>query len=597
MPNGGKISIIIEAIDRTRAAFASASRSLEGIADRAGRLGRALSLKVTAPLTLAGAMALRTATQFDKAATEVRAIAKAAGATAQDLNSLTKMAVDFGRKGVFGPTEVMRAMIDMVRDGMKPAEIAGGRLKGVYDMAAAGAIDMATAQIILSDTMMAYGATVEETTRYVDALVGVTLETPAVMADLAETMKYVAPVAAGLNVSIEELSGMMGILAEVGIRGSLAGTALRRSFIALGAPSTAAIELMEELGIQVWDQTGKLRSMTEVVAEVARGIEGMTEQQKLATLETIFGARAVTAWMALVEAGPEALAAMTAAVSQQGRAEKVATEMTKGLSASLSKLKALWETLAAEVLPLLTKGMEKVVAIVKPLIEKFMALSPKAKMVIVVLLALAAAIGPLLLMIGALSAAIAAISAPIMIAVAAIGALVAAGVALYMKWDEVKKFFIDTWEGLKIMFEEGVESIKSFIDSLVDRFWAFIDFLRGLPGKIWDAIKTIPEKIKSAFTFKLPHIRVRIEEWKPPIGPAIPVPRFSIEWLQRGGIVKKPTLAKLGEAGPEAVIPLKRGGGAAIVINIYGNTFMSDREAAEKIGDMIIDKLKFELKL
>ena len=68
-------------------------------------------------------------------------------------------------------------------------------------------------------------------------------------------------------------------------------------------------------------------------------------------------------------------------------------------------------------------------------------------------------------------------------------------------------------------------------------------------------------------------------------------PNIQAPWMAEGGIVHKPTLAMIGESGPEAVIPLNKGIGG-FNITITGNTFMSDDEAAVKIGDMIINELK-----
>ena len=396
------INIVINALDKTAGAFKAMEGRMKGIADRMGAIGSQMSMAVTAPLTIAGGMAVKTAAQFDEVSRTVRGLAVAGGVAEEGIKQLNDMAIEFGKKGIFGPTEVMRAMEDMIRDGMKPAEIAGGRLKGVYTMAAAGAVDMATAQIILSDTMTAYGATVEETTRYVDALVGVTLETPAVMRDLSETMKYVAPVAAGLSVDIEELSGMIGILAEHGIRGSMAGTALRRSFINLSSPTAEAKELMSELNIQVFDSEGRMKSMVEVVTEISKGLEGMSEKQRMATLETIFGARAVTAWMGLVEAGPEALAKMTEAVAQQGRAKEVAEERQEGLAASLKKIGALWEVISVKVMPVFAEVLGYIAEKLKVVVNWFVGLNAETKKAIVIIAMLAAALGPLLVALSVL---------------------------------------------------------------------------------------------------------------------------------------------------------------------------------------------------
>lgn len=693
-----EIKIIISAVNKAKVVFDQVNSQLSGLEKMGQKMvsvGNSLNKNVTLPLTVAGGVALKVAADFDVTMKSVQAIAKSGGAAAEEIESLKDMAVEFGRKGVFGPKEVAQAMEDMVRDGLKPAEIAAGRLAGVYNMAAASGIEMGEAQIILSDTMQAFGATAEDTARYVDNLVGITLETPASMYDLAESMKYISPIAANLGVSIEEVSGLVGILAKVGIRGSMAGTSLRRSLLELASPSAEAASLMEDLGIQAFNDEGSLKPMVEVVGEVAKGLEGMTEQQKTATLETIFGTYAVTSWMAIINEGPEALEELTEAIYKEGRAQEVAQDRSEGLSASLKKLKANFETLMIEavepVIPIISKLAETVAKVA----TWFSGLSEGTKKTILIVLALVAALGPLLVIAGQIAIAISAlvpvfaaigtviglISLPIMAIIALIAVIVGV-IVWWVKnwkqnmdtlkwawgklvnaikgyvdaiketvtqiWDKIKavfttigEFFIgvakvwaeilrpiwqplieatewlstkltEIWQGIKDFIEPIINGIKntvsssigfmkdvitSSLDALRDAWGSFWDWASGKVEEAWNKIKGPIDSIKNGISGAIDKVKGFGSNVGDTISNAVQGVKdvgsgkteFKLWPFQHGGIVTKPTMGLLGESGPEAVIPLSSMGGGMGTINITitGNTFMSSREAAEEIGDMI----------
>ena len=559
-----ELTIILKAVDKTKSVFSGASKNLSNMGKKTTAMGKNLSMKLTAPILLAGAGLMKLATDFDKMETSVHAIAKAGGATGKELKQLTDLSVEFGKKGIFGPTEVMTSMEDMVRDGMKPAEIAAGRLKGVYDMAAASGTTMGESQIILSDTMQGFGADVKETTKFVDALVGMTLETPATMSDLAESMKYVAPIAAGLGVSIEDVSGMMGVLAGSGMRGSMAGTALRQSFLNLSAPTSEAQELMKGLGIEVFDASGTLKSMPDVVGQVKDGLKGMSDQQKLSTIETVFGARATTAWLTLVEAGPDGLSKLTEAINVEGRAEAVAKDMSEGLAASWKGIKAQIQALAIQFKDVFEPIMKKIVEIIKKVVNWVSNLSDKQKKWIVIIALLIAALGPALIIIGTLATVIGAVASPIGIIILAIGALIAAFYLIYKKIKDLIPLLSVLWDKIKDIFSNAISSITARFQPLIDLINKVIGLAKGIGSSVGGAVSGAVGAVGS------------------------------LVGLADGGIVNRPTLAMIGEAGPEAVIPLSKAGfGGGITVNINGGNFLSEN-VADELAKSIISKLKMQ---
>jgi hypothetical protein len=128
------------------------------------------------------------------------------------------------------------------------------------------------------------------------------------------------------------------------------------------------------------------------------------------------------------------------------------------------------------------------------------------------------------------------------------------------------------WAGIKIIFKEAVDWI---IDHTLRPLMDWVDKVVAAINRVKNAVSSVAGKATSSVSNTLKKI--------------IP--------FAEGGIVTRPTLGMVGEAGPEAIIPLSKMGrmGGGVTINIGGNTFMSDREAAEKIGDMIIRNLPLKL--
>lgn len=230
----------------------------------------------------------------------------------------------------------------------------------------------------------------------------------------------------------------------------------------------------------------------------------------------------------------------------------------------------------------------------------------------------AASLGGVLSAIGGvvlpvLGAAFGAITAPIALVIAAIAALVAGGYLLIKNWKEIAAFGSRLWDDLKTGWTEGMESIKvawsdfgENIKSTWTGMWSGVitffnatktnllngtvkltdDMLlrwekfKGGIIEIWRAITgAIKGFVNDQLRFvnklidALNSIQVEIPEWVPGFGGnkfGINLPH--VPYLAEGGIVTRPTLAMIGEAGPEAVVPLKKGWGTTInEINIYGN--------------------------
>lgn len=231
---------------------------------------------------------------------------------------------------------------------------------------------------------------------------------------------------------------------------------------------------------------------------------------------------------------------------------------------------------------------------------------PLAGKIALAIAAILAVAGPLLMFIGsligmvgslvtittALDVAMAPIILVILAIVAAIAAAIAIGVLLYKNWDTIKAKAAALWAAIKEKFNKVKEAITKPIKTAVD------------------FVKKMIEKIKSFFNFKvslpkikLPHFKISPAGWK--LGDLLKgkIPKLSIKWYAEGGIFSSPTIAGIGEAGPEAVVPLNKlwdkldaiaenNGVAPIVVNVYGSDNMSVNELAAAVEQKIIQMQK-----
>lgn len=229
---------------------------------------------------------------------------------------------------------------------------------------------------------------------------------------------------------------------------------------------------------------------------------------------------------------------------------------TKMFQASLQDLGT---AIGTNLLPIITPVIQKITE----LINKFQTLSPEAQKIITIVGLIVAAIGPVLMIIGTLISSIGAIAGaigmvtlPMLGIVAVIAAVVAAGIYLYKNWDVIKAKAIAFKDAVVQAFNDFKTKVTTTFDNIksaiVTPIQTAINTVKGIIDKIkgW-----FPIKIGKIFSdLKLPHFKLSGEfSLKNKT-----VPKLSVDWYAQGGIFDSPTIAGIGEAGAEAVVPLDR---------------------------------------
>lgn len=322
------------------------------------------------------------------------------GITGDQLEEMSELALYWGKETQFSATEAAQAMSELAKGGMSQAQIAGGALASTIQLAAAGGLDMATAAGVAVNAIKVFGLSAKDSTAVADALAGAANKSTAEVTDLAGSFRYVSGWAGLADYSINDVSGALGLLADHGLQGEMAGTGLRNVLQRLGAPTGKAASLMEEYGLEVYDSSGKMKDLVTLVGDLNTAFGGLDDETRNGILNTIFGARGLPSAIALMSAGSEELSKYIEATERVGYAEEMAQARMGDLGWALEYLRGEAETASVNLGEALTPKIIEVANAVEGLLSDFNNLSDADRSGIAnVLLAIVGA-GPGILAVG-----------------------------------------------------------------------------------------------------------------------------------------------------------------------------------------------------
>lgn len=474
--------------------------------------GKTLTKMVTTPIVGLGTAAIKVTSDFESAMSNVSAIS---GATGGDLDALNKKAQEMGAKTKFSATESANAFEYMAMAGWKTGDMLDG-IEGIMNLAAASGEDLATTSDIVTDALTAFGLSASDSGHFADVLAQASSNANTNVSMLGESFKYAAPVAGALGYSAEDTAIALGLMANAGIKGSQAGTALRSSISRLVKPTDDAAAMMDKYGISLTNTDGTMKPLGEVMNTLREKLGGLSEAEQTQAAATLFGQEAMSGMLAIINASDSDYAKLTDAIyDADGAAQQMADTMLDNLSGQLTLLKSALEGLAIQFGEILMPYVKQFVTWLQKLTQKLQELTPEQKKQIVKWAAIAAAIGPVLMVLGKLTSsvgniittfgkipgaiekaksaftavgtAIGGISAPIVAIVAVIGVLISAFVNLWKTNEEFRNNMTAIWDGIKSKFE-------SFAQGIVDRLSALgLDFenFGEVVKTIWDGFCSI----------------------------------------------------------------------------------------------------------
>ena len=290
---------------------------------------------------------------FEAAMSEVAAIS---GASQSEIEALTQKAKEMGRTTIFSASEAAEAMKYMAMAGWDTQEAIDG-LDGVMNLAAASGENLATASDIVTDALTAFGMTANEASKFSDILAATANSASTDVSLMGETFKYIAPVAGVLGYSVEDVAVAIGLMANSGIKGSDAGTALRAALTRMIQPSKSAKNALKELGLYtkgvntaIVNSDGTAKSFSETIRILREKFSELSEVEQTQAATSIFGKEAMSGMLAIITSSESDFDALSETMnSATGTAEKMADIMTDNLKGSITTAKSALEGLSLEI--------------------------------------------------------------------------------------------------------------------------------------------------------------------------------------------------------------------------------------------------------
>lgn len=265
------------------------------------------------------------------------------GATQAEYQKLSDAALNYGSTTAWTAKDVSDAMGYMALAGFNTNEILEST-SGMLSLASASGEDLASVTDILTDSMTGFGDSASDANRYADVLATTQAKSNTTVGDLGEAFKYVSSLAGTYKYSLEDVSAALGTMANAGVKGSMAGTALSSIITRLGTNTNGARDAIEALGVQFYNQDGTARNLGDVLKDLCNATEGMDVAQKAELASTVAGAEAQKGLLAILNQGSGAYEDLQSKLYDcSGAASDMATNMESGLGGAIRSMSSAWE--------------------------------------------------------------------------------------------------------------------------------------------------------------------------------------------------------------------------------------------------------------
>lgn len=281
---------------------------------------------------------------------EMSAVKAISGATADEFQKLNEKAIQMGADTKFSALESAQAFKYMGMAGWKTNEMIGG-IAGIMNLAAASGEDLAMTSDIVTDSLSAFGLQAKDSAMFADVLAAAATNSNTNVALMGQTFKYAAPVAGALGFSVQDTALAVGLMANQGIKGSEAGTALRAMMTRLVKPTKESGEAMDILGLNILDANGKMKPFRDIIADIREGMKKLSPDSKAAVAGMLAGQEAMSGLLALVNSPYEDFDKLAGAIdNSSGAAERMAKIRMDNLKGDLEQLSGDWDSFTTKLM-------------------------------------------------------------------------------------------------------------------------------------------------------------------------------------------------------------------------------------------------------
>lgn len=337
-------NIVFDIIARDYASrtFKAVENATDRTGARLGKLGRTAALAATGFASMAGAAGVfvyKVGSSYVDSLNKIQALTganhKTMEAAAKQLESNAGLYAKMGQTtgdAAAGVVELTKAGLSL-HDSLKS-------INATMVLAKAGELSVADASTLVANSLNTFGLKAGAAGKLANQLANAANISSADVSDLAESFKYVSPVAASAGVSIGETSAILAELSNSGIKASSAGTALRTFLLNLQAPAKAGANVLADLNVQVFDAQGNMKPLPDIIGQLGGALNKLPASEKAADLKALFGKVGIAGATTILNQGKQGLAEYEKGVNKAGAASKLAEAKSKGLAGTFASIKA-----------------------------------------------------------------------------------------------------------------------------------------------------------------------------------------------------------------------------------------------------------------
>lgn len=303
-------------------------------------------------------------------------------ANADQMEAMASLARDLGSDLSLPATssrDAAVAMTELAKGGLGVVDVMGAA-KGVLQLTAAGALETGRAAEITANALNNFGLSGDQAVRVADLLAGAAQSASGEVPDMAEALEAVGAIARESGVPIEDTVAAIALLAKNGTIGAEAGYQIRNMLLQLTPSAGAASKMMEAVGFSAFDAAGNMKPLEQVIEDLTRVTEGMTDEARIAFLDQIFGTRGGVAVLNLLKETSSGLREMRGELTAGGQAADAAAARNKGLAGAIDGLQSAFDTvridLGTKLLPQLTDWVRFIAEMVNGLHTMGPAIAP-----------------------------------------------------------------------------------------------------------------------------------------------------------------------------------------------------------------------------
>ena len=295
-----------------------------------------------------GAVAGSSLTAFADLEDQVRKNKAIMGATAVEENMLMAQTRELGRSTKFTAQEVAEAQMYQAMAGMKTNEVLEMTPK-LLKLSIASGEDLASTSDILTDNISAFGLKLQDADHFMDVMAATANNTNTSIAQLGESYKYVSATSRNFD-SMEEVNILLGVLADNGLKGSVAGRNLAAIYTRLAKATPDMEKAMKKVGLSLYDNSHKFKGLRKIIEEAQPILARMNDEQKNYFLTTIAGAEGMKVFASLLGTTKEGMdKAENAIKNADGSTNKMAEEMGSTTKNKIAEFKSAVDDLKISI--------------------------------------------------------------------------------------------------------------------------------------------------------------------------------------------------------------------------------------------------------